>query len=158
MQVTKWGVNRMPLIGRVWKANINVWKRHLTLQLVFNRDECMLHVDKNAYDHAVDQNMDRISMEIAYVPLGGGIRPKRSSCMQFFFFLNEYKICILGGRRILSHAFRGLRIFGLWLMFLEDQRFWILAHVFKGPRISGSWLMPMCVAFHSSTCKINIFN
>ena len=22
--------------------------------------------------------------------------------------------------------------FGLWLMFSEDQRFWILAHVFRG--------------------------
>ena len=43
--------------------------------------------------------------------------------------------------------------FGLWLMFSEDQRFWILAHVFRGPnvldpgsyfkrpRIFGSWLM-----------------
>ena len=85
--------------------------------------------------------------------------------------------------------------FGLWLMFLEDQRFWILAHVFRGlgfwilahvfrgprvfwalahvfngpkvldpgscfkrPRILGLWLMPMCVGFHTSTCKINIFN
>ena len=26
-------------------------------------------------------------------------------------------------------------------MFLEDQWFWILAHVFRGPRIFGSWLM-----------------
>ena len=58
---------------------------------------------------------------------------------------------------ILAHAFRGLRVFGtlahvfrgpkvpdpgscfqrprisgLWLMFSEDQRFWILAHVFRG--------------------------
>ena len=31
--------------------------------------------------------------------------------------------------------------FGLWLMFSEDQRFWILAHVFGGPRIFGSWLL-----------------
>ena len=84
------------------------------MQLVFNHGECMMHVDKNADDHVVDQNVDRISREIAYVPLGGGIRPKRSSCMQiFFFFLNEYKICLLGGRRILAHFFRGPRIFGL---------------------------------------------
>ena len=53
--------------------------------------------------------------------------------------------------------FRGPRFFGLWLMFSEDKSFWILAHVFRGPRISRSWLMPMYVAFHTSTCKINIF-
>ena len=91
----------------------------------------MMHVDKNADDHVVDQNVDRISREIAYVPLGGEIRSKRSSCMQFFFFFNEYKICLFGGRRILVHVFRGPRIFGLWLMFSEDQRFWILSHVFR---------------------------
>ena len=54
-----------------------------------------MHVDKNADGHVVDQNVDRVSREITYVPLGGGIRSKRSSCMQFFFFfLNEYKICL----------------------------------------------------------------
>ena len=147
MQVVKWGVNRMPLIGRAWKVNINVWKKHLTLQSVFNRGECMMHVDKNADDHVVDQNVYWISREIAYVPLGGGIRSKRSSYMQFFFFLNKYKICLPRGRRILVLVFRGPRIFGLWLMFSENQRFWILALVFRGPRIYGSWLMPMCVAF-----------
>ena len=91
------------------------------MQSVFNRGECMMHVEKNADDHVVDQNVDRISREIAYVPLGGGIRSKCSSCMQifFFFFLNEYKICLLGGRRILAHVFRGPRIFGHWLMFSE---------------------------------------
>ena len=31
-----------------------------------------MHVDKNADDHVVDQNVDWISREIAYVPLGGG--------------------------------------------------------------------------------------
>ena len=87
-----------------------------------------MHVDKNACSHVVDQNVDRISREIAYVPLGGGIRSKRSSCMQFFF-LNEYKICLPGGRRILAHVFRQPRIF------------WALAHVFRGPRIFGLWLM-----------------
>ena len=121
----------------------------------------MMHVDKNADDHVMDQNVDRISREIAYVPLGGGVRSKRSSCMQifyfFYFFLSEYKICLPGGRRILAHVFKRPRIFGalahvfkgpkvldpgscfqrprilgLWLMFSEDQRFWILAHVFKG--------------------------
>ena len=55
--------------------------------------------------------------------------------------------------RALAHVFRGPkvldpsscfqrpRILGLWLMFLEDQRFWILAHVFKGLGFFGSWLM-----------------
>ena len=47
---------------------------------------CMLDVDKNADGHVLDQNMDRISKEIAYVPLSGRIRSKRSSCMQPFFF------------------------------------------------------------------------
>ena len=92
----------MPLIDKAWKANVNIWKRHLTLQSVFNRGECMMHVDKNADGHVLDQNMDRISREIAYVPLSGRIRSKRSSCMQpifFFFFLkkekeNEYKTCL----------------------------------------------------------------
>ena len=75
----------MPLIDRVWKANINVWKRHLTLQSVFNRDECIMNVDKNVDGRVMDQNLDWISKEIAYVPLGGRIRSKRSSYMQFFF-------------------------------------------------------------------------
>ena len=85
----------------------------------------MMHVDKNADGHVVDQNVDQILGEIAYVPLGGGIRSKRSSCMQFFFFffLNEYKICLPGGRRILAHVFRQPRIF------------WALAHVFRGPKV-----------------------
>ena len=87
----------MPLIGRAWKANVNAWKRHLTLQSVFNRGEWMMHVDKNADGHVMDQNVDRISREIAYVPLSGRIRSKRSSCMQPFFFFwkkNEYKTCL----------------------------------------------------------------
>ena len=115
----------------------------------------MMHVDKNADEHVMDQNVDRISREIAYVPLGGGIRSKRSSCMHFFFFfLNEYKTglpevkkiwrfwsCVSEDQRfwILAHVFRGLRIF------------WALAHIFRGPKDlgscfkrtkgSGSWLM-----------------
>ena len=82
---------------------------------------------------------------------------------KFFFFLNEYKICLPGGQRILVHVFRGPKVLdpgsyfqrprifgswlmfsedqgflGLWLMFSEDQRFWILAHVFKG---LGFWIL-----------------
>ena len=52
--------------------------KETTLQSVFNRGECMMHVDKNANGHIVDQNVDRISGEIAYVSLGGGIMSKRS--------------------------------------------------------------------------------
>ena len=63
--------------------------------------------------------------------LVGGSGPNVVHACNFFFFLNEYKICLPGGRRILVHIFRGPRIFGLWLMFSEEQRFWILAHVFK---------------------------
>ena len=162
MQVAKWGVNRMPLIGKAWKANVNVWKRHLTLQSVINCGECMMHVDKIADDRVMDQNVDWISREIAYVPLGGGIRSKRNSCMQFFFF--EWVQDMLTWRTTdpgscfqktkdfwaLAHVFRGSKvldpascfqrpsILGLWLMFLEDQRFWILAHVFIG---LGFWIL-----------------
>ena len=42
---------------------------------------------------------------------------------------------------ILAHVFGGLRIFGLWLIFSEDPRFWILAHIFRGPRIFVLWIM-----------------
>ena len=41
----------------------------------------MMHVDKNADGHVLDQNVDRISKEIAYVPLSGRIKFKCSSCM-----------------------------------------------------------------------------
>ena len=98
------------------------------MQSVFNRGECMMHVDKNADDHVMDQNVDRISRENAYVPLGGGIRSKRNSCMQNFFFLSEYKICLPGGRRILAHVFRGLG-------------FWGFGSCFQRTKDSGSWLM-----------------
>ena len=74
----------------------------------------------------------------------GGSGPNVVHACNFFFFLNEYKICLPGGQRILVHVFRGpkvldpglcfqrTKILGLWLMFSEDQRFWILAHVFRG--------------------------
>ena len=56
----------------------------------------MMHVDKNADGHVLD--VDQISREIAYVPLNGRIRFKRSSCMQPFFLgkekKNEYKTCL----------------------------------------------------------------
>ena len=98
----------------------------------------MMHVDKNANDHVMDQNVDRISREIAYVPLGGGIRSKRSSCMHiFFFFLNEYKICLPGGRQILAHVFRRPRIFGISLMFFRGLKVLDPGSCFQRPRILG---------------------
>ena len=125
--VAKWGVNRMPLIDRAWKANVNVWKRHLTLQLVFNRGECMMHVDKNEDGHVLDQNVDRISKEIAYVPLSGRIRSKRSSCMQplffFFFFFKWVQDMLTWGQEnleILVVCFRGPKVLDLDSCFLED--------------------------------------
>ena len=39
---------------------------------------------------------------------------------------------------ILAHVFSGPMIFGLWLMFSKDQRFWTLARVFRGPRF---WIL-----------------
>ena len=126
-----------------------------------------MYVDKNANGHVVDQNVDRISREIAYVPLGGGIRSKRSSCMQIFFFFlkmsTRYAYLEDDGswhifsedQRFLgfSSCFQRTKGSGSWLMFSEDQRFWILAHVFRDLEFwgfgscfqrtkgSGSWLM-----------------
>ena len=76
-----------------------------------------------------------------YLLVGGSGPNVVHACKFFFFFLSEYKICLLGGRRILAHVFRRPRIFGLWLMFSEDQRFWILAHVFRG---LGFWGFGSC--------------
>ena len=151
MQVAKWGVNRMPLIGRAWKANVNVWKKHLTLQSVFNPGGCMIHVDKNADDHVVDQNVDRISREIAYVPFGGGIRSKCSSCMQFFFFFFffEWVQDMLTWRTTdpgscfqrtkdfwaLAHVFRGPKVLDPGSCFQRPRIFGSLAHVFRGPKV-----------------------
>ena len=40
-----------------------------------------MNADKNVDRHVVDQNVDRILEEIAYVPLGERIKSKRSSYM-----------------------------------------------------------------------------
>ena len=121
----------MPLIDKAWKANVNVWKRHLTLQSVFNHGECMTHVDKNADGHVVDQNVDQISREIAYVRLGGGLGPNVVHACIFFFFWMSTRYAYLedDGSWFMFSEDQG---FFVWLMFLEDQRFWILAHVFRG--------------------------
>ena len=142
MQVAKWGVNRMPLIGKAWKANVNVWKRHLTLQSVFNRGECMMHVDKNADDHVMDQNVNRILREIAYVPLGGGIRSKRWSCMQIFFFFFEWIQDMLTWRMTdPGSCFQRPRILGLVSCFQRTKVFLGFGSCFQRTKGSGSWLM-----------------
>ena len=130
---------------RAWKANVNVWKRHLTLQSVFNRGECMMHVDKNADGHVVDQNMDQISGEIAYIPLGWGIRFKRSSCMHFFFFFwmstrHAYLRSRIYGDS--SHVFLRTKGSGSWLMFSKDLGFLDLGSCFSEDQgFFGLWLM-----------------
>ena len=102
----------------------------------------MMHVDKNADDHVMDQNVTESRGRLPTYLLVGGSGPNVVHARKFFFFffLSEYKICLPGGRRILAHVFRGPkildpgscfqrpRIFGSWLMFSEDQG-------------SGSWLM-----------------
>ena len=91
----------------------------------------MMHVDKNADSHVVDQNVDRISREIAYVPLGWWIRSKRSSCMQFFFFFFFW----------MSTRYAYLEDDGSWLMFSEDQGFLGFSSCFQRTKGFGSWLM-----------------
>ena len=86
------------------------------MQSVFNRDECMMHVDKNADGHVLD--VDRISREIAYVPLNGRIRSKRSSCMQAFFFGKEKK-----RKKSTRHVYQWFDGFEVWMCFLEVR--WI---------------------------------
>ena len=56
------------------------------MQSVFNRGECMMHVDKNADGHVLDQNVERISKEIAYVSLN-----VVHACSTFFFFFEKIK-------------------------------------------------------------------
>ena len=78
----------------------------------------MMHVDKNADGHVLDQNMDRISREIAYVPLSGRIRSKRSSCMQplLFFFFEKKK-------RVQDMRTNGLMDLKFWTCFPEVHGF-----------------------------------
>ena len=137
MRVAKWGVNRMPLIGRAWKANANVWKRHLTLQSIFNRGECMMHVDKNADGHVLD--VDQISREIAYIPLNGRIRSKRSSCMQpfsstfFSFFFWKKKRKNRKKKWVQNMLTSGLMDLNFWTCFAEVRWIWNLDMLPRGP-------------------------
>ena len=84
------------------------------MQSVFNCGEYMMHVDKNVDDHVLD--VDQISREIAYVPLNGRIRSKRSLCMQTFFFLEKKK-------RVQDMLTSGLIDLKFWTCFLEVR--WI---------------------------------
>ena len=129
----------------------------------------MMHANKNADHHVVDQNVDWISREIAYVPLGGRIRSKCSSCMQFFFFFEWVQNMLTWGQEdmeILVMHFKGPKVLdlgsyfqrtkdfldfdssfqrtkssGSWLMFSEDQRFLGFGSCFQRTKDSGSWLM-----------------
>ena len=118
----------MLLIDRAWKANVNVWKRHLTLQLVFNHGESMVHVDKNVDGHVLDQNVDRILRKIAYVPLSGRIRSKRSSYSPFFFLFWKKKW-------VQDMLTIGLVDLKFWTCFPEVRWIGILDVLSRGPKI-----------------------
>ena len=125
----------MPFIGRAWKTNVNIWKRHLTLQLVFNRDECMMHVDKNVDDHVLDQNVDQISREIAYVPLSGRIRSKRSHACSFVLEKKWVQDMLTSGLMDLKFWTCFLEVCGfeIWTCFPEVQWIWNLDVLPRGP-------------------------
>ena len=90
----------------------------------------MMHVGKNANGHVVNQNVDRILGDIAYVPLGGGIKSKCSSCMQFFFSTRHaYLRSRINGDS--SHVFLRTKGSGSWLMFSEDLGFLDLDSCFQ---------------------------
>ena len=81
----------------------------------------MMHVDKNADGYVLDQNVDRISKEIAYVPLGERIKSNRSLYMQAFFFWKK---------KSTRHAYQWSqqnedfsRDLEFWTYFLEVQGF-----------------------------------
>ena len=95
-----------------------------------------MHVDKNADGHVVDQNVDRILGEIAYIPLGGGIRSKCSSWMQFYFifiFCMSTRHAYLRSRiyEDSSHVFLRTKGSRSWLTFLEDLGFLDLGSCFQ---------------------------
>ena len=76
--------------------------------------------------NVVEQNVDRISREIAYVPLGERIRSKRSSYMQPFFLLKKM---------ITRHAYQGLRQngdFGYASQRTKDLGFWTCSPEIRG--------------------------
>ena len=156
----------MRLIDRAWKANVNVWKRHLTLQSVFNRGECMMHVDKIVDGHVLDQSVDRISREIACVPFNGRIRSKRSSCMQPFFFFKGVQDMLTNGLMDLKfrtcfpevHGFEiwtcfpEVRWIEVWTCFLEVWWIGILDVLPRGPKIEFGHASQRSDGLESWTC------
>ena len=141
----------MPLIDRAWKVNVNVWKRHLTLQSVFNRGECMMHIDKNADGHVLD--VDQISREITYVPLNGRIRSKRSSCMQPFSFWKKKKWVqdmLTSGLMDLKFwmCFPEVRWIEIWTCFPKVRWIWNLDVLPRSPmELEGIIHTEMCGPF-----------
>ena len=60
------------------------------MQSVFNHGEFMMHVDKNADDHVVDQNVDESRERLPTYLLVGGSGPNIvHACKPFFFFLKK---------------------------------------------------------------------
>ena len=84
----------------------------------------MMHVDKNVDSHVVDQNVDQISREIAYVRLGGGLGPNVVHACIFFFGMST-RHAYLRSRKYgdSSNVFLRTKGSGSWLMFLEDLGF-----------------------------------
>ena len=99
----------------------------------------MMHVDKNANGHVLDQNVDRISKEIAYVPLSGRIRSKRSHACSPFLFLFLF-FFFFGKKMSTRHTYQwsqqnedfsrdlefwtyflGVQGFEFWMCFVEVQ-------------------------------------
>ena len=60
----------------------------------------MMHANKNANRHVVDQNVDQISGEIAYVPLGEKIKSKRSSYMHVGLRTSWWEDCLRISSRV----------------------------------------------------------
>ena len=100
------------------------------MQSVFNRGECMMHVDKNADDHVMDKMWTESRGKLPTYHLVGGSGPNVVHACKFFIiiFFNKYKIYLPGGRPILAHVFRGLG-------------FWGFGSCFQRTKGSGSWLM-----------------
>ena len=88
-----------------------------------------------------------------YLLVGGSGPNVVHACSFFFFFLSEYKICLLGGQRILAHVFRDLGFLDLGSCFQRTKGFLGFGSCFERtkvldpgscfqrPRIFGSWLM-----------------
>ena len=83
-----------------------------------------MNADKNADRHVMDQNVDRILGEIAYVPLGERIKSKRSSYMQPFLFLF---FCFFGKKKVQDMLTSGHKKMRISVMILN------FGHAFQRP-------------------------